>query len=141
MSSGTRSNMEKQLIFSDPACLKRSIRKKRRTSSIDTSTSLIDTCELAPIDTSQPESINTNLRVDMVATLVLINKLHKSTRCAEKSGTGDDLGGQYKEKLPIRIKFPSPSRLGRIPTVSLARAVVYSTRSSAMITTEIMIDD
>nr|VDD49952.1 unnamed protein product [Brassica oleracea] len=84
MSSGTRSNMEKQLIFSDPACLKRLIRKKRRTSSIDTSTSLIDTCELAPIDTcelapidtSQPESINTNLRVDMVATLVLINMLH-----------------------------------------------------------------
>ena len=65
----------------------------------------------------------------------------KSTRCAEKSGTGDDLGGQYKEKLPIRIKFPSPCRLGRIPTVSLARAVVYSTSNSAMITMEIMIDE
>uniref|UniRef100_M4EC17 Uncharacterized protein n=1 Tax=Brassica campestris TaxID=3711 RepID=M4EC17_BRACM len=134
ISSSTRSNIEKDIIFSDHARVKRSIRKKRRTSSIDT-------CELAPIDTSQLESIKTNLRVDMVVTLVLINMLQKSTRCAEKSGTGDDLGGQYKEKLPIRIKFPSPCRLGRIPTVSLARAVVYSTSNSAMITMEIMIDE
>ncbi|KAG2248402.1 hypothetical protein Bca52824_088030 [Brassica carinata] len=83
-------------------------------------------------------SINKEYKKKKGWTLV---RYQKSTRCAEKSGTGDDLGGQYKEKLPIRIKFPSPSRLGRIPTVSLARAVVYSTRSSAMITTEIMIDD
>ncbi|KAL0739068.1 hypothetical protein Bca4012_015278 [Brassica carinata] len=64
----------------------------------------------------------------------------KSTRCEEKSGTGDDLGGQYTEKLPILTKFPSPCRLGRIPAVSLARDVVYSTSSSTMITTDIMID-
>ncbi|KAJ0263176.1 hypothetical protein HA466_0035780 [Hirschfeldia incana] len=64
----------------------------------------------------------------------------KSTRCEEKSGTGDDLGGQYTEKLPILTKLPSSCRLGRIPAAILARDVVYSTSSSTMITTEIMID-
>ncbi|KAL0739070.1 hypothetical protein Bca4012_015280 [Brassica carinata] len=80
-----------------------------------------------------------NLEQEGKKTLTIVTD-QKSTRCEEKSGTGDDLGGQYTEKLPILTKLPSPCPLGRIPAVSLARDVVYSTSSSTMITTEIMID-
>nr|VDC94344.1 unnamed protein product [Brassica oleracea] len=41
MPSSTRSNKEKQLLFSDPARLERSIRKEVRTASID-----INACSL-----------------------------------------------------------------------------------------------
>ncbi|KAJ0267142.1 hypothetical protein HA466_0010160 [Hirschfeldia incana] len=41
-------------------------------------------------------------------------------------------------KPPIRTAFLSPVRRGRIPAVSLARAVVYSTSNSVIITTEII---
>lgn len=44
-------------------------------------------------------------------------------------------------KPPIRKAFLSPVRRGRIPAVSLARAVVYSTSSSVIITTEIIFLD
>lgn len=71
----------------------------------------------------------------------------KSTRWEEKSGNGDDrlvlVGeGQGKMKPPTLTTLLSPPcRLGSIPTVSLAIADVYSTISSARITTEIMVDD
>ena len=63
----------------------------------------------------------------------------KSTRWAEKSGileTAEE--GEGRRKPPIRKTFLSPVRRGRIPAVSLARAVVYSTRYSVIITTEII---
>ena len=46
--------------------------------------------------------------------------------------------GAGMRKPPILKAFLSPVRRGRIPAVSLARAVVYSTSSSVIITTEII---
>lgn len=70
-------------------------------------------------------------------------KNQKSMRWEEKSGIRLELDGegQGKEKPPIRTTLLWPRRLGRSPAVSFARAAVYSTNSSAMITTEIMVDD
>ncbi|KAF2560231.1 hypothetical protein F2Q70_00017583 [Brassica cretica] len=54
MSNNTRSNKEKYLLFLDPARLECTIRKDKGVSSIDTSSSLIDTSgEPATIDTTQ----------------------------------------------------------------------------------------
>ncbi|KAF2556670.1 hypothetical protein F2Q68_00014376 [Brassica cretica] len=94
MSISTRSSKEELLFFSDPARLERSIRKEKRTSSIDTtsttsidttsttsidtisttlidttSTTSIDTCDRAMIDSSTRTWIDTNPRADW--TLVL----------------------------------------------------------------------
>ncbi|KAF3539496.1 hypothetical protein F2Q69_00022812 [Brassica cretica] len=80
MPISTRSSKEELLFFSDPTHLERSIRKEKRTSSIDTtsttsmdttSTTSIDTCDRATIDSSTRTSIDTNPRANMVATLVL----------------------------------------------------------------------
>ncbi|KAF2549137.1 hypothetical protein F2Q70_00020884 [Brassica cretica] len=80
MSISTRSSKEELLFFLDPTRLERSIRKEKRTSSMDTtsttsidtiSTTLIDTCDRATIDSSIRTSIDTNPRADMVATVVL----------------------------------------------------------------------
>ncbi|KAF3583959.1 hypothetical protein F2Q69_00027781 [Brassica cretica] len=90
MSISTRSSKEELLFFSDPARLERSIRKEKRTSSIDTtsttsidttsttsidtisttlidttSTTSIDTCDRAMIDSSTRTWIDTNTRADM----------------------------------------------------------------------------
>ncbi|KAF2550675.1 hypothetical protein F2Q68_00034067 [Brassica cretica] len=74
MSISTRSSKEKELFFSDPTRLERSIRKEKCTALFDTnSSSLIDTCEGATIDTSTRASFDTIPRADnMVAALVLI---------------------------------------------------------------------
>ncbi|KAF2532179.1 hypothetical protein F2Q70_00029630 [Brassica cretica] len=74
MSISTRSSKEKELFFSDPTRLERSIRKEKCTALFDTnSSSLIDTCEGATVDTSTRASFDTIPRVDnMVAALVLI---------------------------------------------------------------------
>ncbi|KAF3528050.1 hypothetical protein DY000_02039952 [Brassica cretica] len=96
MPISTRSSKEELLFFSDPSRLERSIRKEKRASSIDitsttsidttsttsidttsttsidtTSTTLIDTCDRATIGNSTRTSIDTNPQADMVATLVL----------------------------------------------------------------------
>ncbi|KAF3555420.1 hypothetical protein F2Q69_00013576 [Brassica cretica] len=84
--SSTRSNKENSLIFSDPALLEHTIRKEKRSTSIDTNIcSSTDTsqkkstdtpnlssdcCELPPTDTSNRISIDIHSR-DMVATLIL----------------------------------------------------------------------
>ncbi|KAF2574890.1 hypothetical protein F2Q70_00003032 [Brassica cretica] len=86
MSCSTRSNKEKSLLFSDLALLERTIRKGKRSTSIDnninlstetsqqTSTDtpnlLTNSCELPPIDTSIRTSINVRSRY-MDATLIL----------------------------------------------------------------------
>lgn len=64
----------------------------------------------------------------------------KSTRCDEKSGIIDVEEGVGRRKPPILTAFLSPVRRGRIPAVSLARAAVYSTSSSVIITTEIILE-
>ncbi|KAF3509354.1 hypothetical protein F2Q69_00006993 [Brassica cretica] len=80
MPSSTRSNKEKSLLFSDPALLEHTIRKEKRTESIDNNISSstdtsqqtsTDSCELPPIYTSTRISIDTCPR-DMVATLILV---------------------------------------------------------------------
>ncbi|KAF3568004.1 hypothetical protein DY000_02014557 [Brassica cretica] len=88
MRISTRSSKEELLFFSDPARFECSIRKEKRTSSINTtsttsinttsttsidttSTTSIDTCDRAKIDSSTRRSIDTNPRADIVATLVL----------------------------------------------------------------------
>ncbi|KAF2558904.1 hypothetical protein F2Q68_00015203 [Brassica cretica] len=88
MPISTRSSKEELLFFSDPTRLERSIRKEKRPSSIDTTSSTsvdttsttsidttaitsIDTYDRATIDSSTRTSIDTILRVDKVATLVL----------------------------------------------------------------------
>nr|VDC97113.1 unnamed protein product [Brassica oleracea] len=87
MPISTRSSKEELLFFSDQARLEHSIRREKRTSSIDTtsttsidttsttsidttSTTSIDTCDKLTIDSSTRTSIDTNPRADMVATLV-----------------------------------------------------------------------
>ena len=86
MPSSTRSNKEKSLLFSDPTLLERTIRKEKRTTSIennissstdtshqtstDTPNPVTDSCELLPIDTSVRTSIDIHPR-DMVANLIL----------------------------------------------------------------------
>ena len=74
MSISTRSSKEKELFFSDPTRLERSIRKEKCAALFDTNSSLlIDTCEGATIDTSTRASFDTIPRADnMVAALVLI---------------------------------------------------------------------
>ncbi|KAF2559178.1 hypothetical protein F2Q68_00014946 [Brassica cretica] len=64
MHISTRSSKEELLFFSDPSHLERSIRKEKRTTSIDTTST-------TSIDSSTRTSIDTNPRADMVATLVL----------------------------------------------------------------------
>ncbi|KAF2619072.1 hypothetical protein F2Q68_00038887 [Brassica cretica] len=86
MPSSTRSNKEKSLLFSDLALLERTIRKEKRTTSIDNNISsstdtsqqtstdtpnpVTDSCELLPIDTSVRTSIDIHPR-DMVSNLIL----------------------------------------------------------------------
>ncbi|KAF2589585.1 hypothetical protein F2Q70_00038358 [Brassica cretica] len=86
MPSSTRSNKEKSLLFSDPALLKHTIRKEKRSASIDnnirsstdtsqqtstdTTNPSTDSCALPTMDTSVRTSINIRPR-DMVATLIL----------------------------------------------------------------------
>ncbi|KAF3586842.1 hypothetical protein F2Q69_00028975 [Brassica cretica] len=86
MPINTRSSKEELLFFSDPTRLERSIRKEKRPSSIDTTSSTsiettsttsidtttitsIDTYDRATIDSSTLTSIDTILRVDMVGHL------------------------------------------------------------------------
>ncbi|KAF2611850.1 hypothetical protein F2Q70_00012014 [Brassica cretica] len=80
MPSSTRSNKEKSLLFSYPALLEHTIRKEKRSESIDNNISSstdtsqqtsTDSCELPPIYTSTRISIDTCPR-DMVATLILV---------------------------------------------------------------------
>ncbi|KAF3594734.1 hypothetical protein DY000_02021465 [Brassica cretica] len=102
MSISTRSSKEKELFFSDPTRLERSIRKEKCTALFDTnSSSLIDTCEGATIDTSTRASFDTIPRADnMVAALVLIRDrnggLHDpeghlcNAACQKINGHGDE---------------------------------------------------
>ncbi|KAF3607290.1 hypothetical protein DY000_02048231 [Brassica cretica] len=119
MPISTRSSKDELLFFSDPARLERSIRKEKRTSSIDTtsttsidttfttsidttsttlinttSTTSIDTCDRATIDSSTRTSIDTNPRADMVATLVLQR---------DENGDLHDPGGQLCNAAGQRI--------------------------------------
>ncbi|KAF3524610.1 hypothetical protein F2Q69_00048307 [Brassica cretica] len=69
-----RSNKEKDLLPpSDPTQLKRTIRKEKRATSIETTSSSINTTRRqATIDTLPEATIGTNLRdINMVAPLIL----------------------------------------------------------------------
>lgn len=101
------------------------------------------------MEKSQPSNLRLDQKEKKIRNQNLFSSTtdQKSTRWEEKSGIGDDRllvldgEGQGREKPPIRTTLLSPCRLdGRIPAVSFARAAVYSTSNSAMITTEIMID-
>ena len=72
MQSSTRSNKEKNLLFSDPVAIERNIRRERRLASIDNKTSSsIDATNKPSIDIATPPSIDGNLRAEMAATLIL----------------------------------------------------------------------
>ncbi|KAF2556859.1 hypothetical protein F2Q68_00015627 [Brassica cretica] len=148
MPISTRSSKDELLFFSDPARLERSIRKEKRTSSIDTtsttsidttfttsidttsttlinttSTTSIDTCDRATIDSSTRTSIDTNPRADMVATLVLQR---------DENGDLHDPGGQLCNAAGQRIDGQGTAILE--PFVATEDAKVPLQRSLADLT-------
>ena len=82
MPNNTRSNKEKSLLFSDPTLLEHTIRKEKRSASIDNNiSSSTDTSQQTSTDTPNPSTdsfevltIDTSIDIhprDMVANLIL----------------------------------------------------------------------
>ncbi|KAF2574653.1 hypothetical protein F2Q70_00002894 [Brassica cretica] len=147
MRISTRSSKEELLFFSDPARFECSIRKEKRTSSIDTtsttsinttsttsidttSTTSIDTCDRAKIDSSTRRSIDTNPRADIVATLVLQR---------DENGDLHDPGGHLCNAAGQRIDgqgtaILEPSAATEDAKVPLQRSLADLTRPSQFYT-------
>ncbi|KAF3607735.1 hypothetical protein DY000_02047929 [Brassica cretica] len=142
MPISTRSSKKELLFFSDPAHLERTIRKEKRTSSIDTtsttsinttSTTSIDTCDKVTIDSSTQTLFDTNPRAYMVATLVLQRDenggLHDPgghlCNAAEKDEDQD-----YIEKMEFMIE--KVLKIQQKRSAYLNFSIAFGSRSTAM---------